>query len=162
MVTILFPRSDRLRAAIWEGVFDGYYQEIRGGPKIPHGSRCQPGNHGCWTGGMLDMNFRESRLAAVQNEKRRGERGEDRCVRSSKTDVELAAAVQVYSDPASTLRTMAHNHPASQDVGLTTIQETSGKRHSPTLMDLGIQDRGYQLRRISLPRTLVNSPSVRR
>jgi hypothetical protein len=77
-------------------------------------------------------------------------------VRSSKTDVELAAGVQVYSDPASTLRTMAHNHPASQDVGLTPIQETSGKRQSPTLMDLDIQDRGHQLLRIPLLRTRVN------
>ena len=51
---------------------------------------------------------------------------------------------------------MAHNHPASQDVVMTSIQETSGKPHSPTLMDLDIQDRGYQLRRIPLPRTLVN------
>jgi hypothetical protein len=77
-------------------------------------------------------------------------------VRSSKTDVELAAGVQVYSDPATILRTMAHNHPASQDVGLTPIQETSGKLQSPTLMDLDIQDREYHLRRISLPRTSVN------
>jgi hypothetical protein len=77
-------------------------------------------------------------------------------VRSSKTDVELAAEVQVYSDPASTLRTMAHNHSASQDVVLTPIQETSGKPQSPTLMDLDIQDRGYHLRRIPLPRTPVN------
>jgi hypothetical protein len=71
-------------------------------------------------------------------------------------DVDLAAAVEVYSDPASAQRMMAHNHPASQDVGLTAIQETSGKSHSPTLMDLDIQDRGYHLRRISLPRTRVN------
>jgi hypothetical protein len=77
-------------------------------------------------------------------------------VRSSKTDVELAAAGQVYSDPASTLRTLAHNHPASQDVGLTPIQETSGKRQSPTLMDLDIQDRGHQLLRILLLGTWVN------
>jgi hypothetical protein len=77
-------------------------------------------------------------------------------VRSSKTDVELAAGVQVYSDPASTLRTMAHKNPASQDVGLTPIQETSGKRQSPTLMDLDIQDRGHQLLRIPLPRNRVN------
>src|SRR5918993_417739 len=61
MVTILFRRSDRLRAAIWEGVVDGYYEEFRGGPKIPDGSRSQPGNHGCWTGGTLDMNSRETR-----------------------------------------------------------------------------------------------------
>ena len=74
-------------------------------------------------------------------------------------DVDLAAAVEVYSDPASTQRMMAHNHPASQDVGLTAIQETSGKSHSPTLMDLDIQDRGYHLRRIPLPRIWVNSPS---
>jgi hypothetical protein len=82
-------------------------------------------------------------------------------VRSSESvveiaDVELAAAVEVYSDRAPTLRTMAHNHPASQDVGLTPVQETSGKPHSLTLMDLDIQDRGYHLRRIPLPRTPVN------
>ena len=71
-------------------------------------------------------------------------------------DVDLAAAVEVYSDPASAQRMMARNHPASQDVGLPTIQETSGKPQSPTLMDLDIQDRGYHLRRISLPRTRVN------
>jgi hypothetical protein len=77
-------------------------------------------------------------------------------VRSSKTDVELAAAVQVYSDPACTLRTRAHNHSATQDVGLTPIQETSGKPHSLTFMDQDIQDRGYHLLRIPLPRTWVN------
>ena len=65
-------------------------------------------------------------------------------------DVDLAAEVEVYSDPASTLRTMAHNHPASQDVGLPPIQQTTAKPHSPTLMDLDIQDRGYHLRRIPL------------
>jgi hypothetical protein len=59
-------------------------------------------------------------------------------VRSSEIDVDLAdidlaAEVEVYNDPASALRTMAHNHPASQDVGLSAIQETSGKPHSPTL-----------------------------
>jgi hypothetical protein len=74
--------------------------------------------------------------------------------------VELAAEVQVYSEQASTLRTMAHNHSASQDVGLSAIQQTSGKPHSPTLMDLDIQDRGYQLRRIPLPRTPVNKPRI--
>ena len=77
-------------------------------------------------------------------------------------DVDLAAEVEVYSDPASALRTMAHNHPASQDVVMTSIQETSGKPHSPTLMDLDIQDRGYQLRRIPLPRTSVNKKLVPR
>jgi hypothetical protein len=76
-------------------------------------------------------------------------------------DVELAAAVQVYSDPAPTLRTMAHNHPASQDVGLTPVQETSGKPHSLTLMDLDIQDRGYHLRRIPLLGSRVNKPPVK-
>jgi len=80
----------------------------------------------------MRANFAESRLAEVQKEKRRGGREEHRRARSSKTDVELAAAVQVYSDRASTLRTMAHNHRASQDVGLTPIHETSGKLHSPT------------------------------
>ncbi len=79
---------------------------------------------------------------------------ENRCV-------ELAAGVQVYSDPASTLRTMAHNHSASQDVVLTAIQQSSGKPQSPTLMDLDIQDRGYQLRRIPLPRTWVNKGEKR-
>jgi hypothetical protein len=54
-------------------------------------------------------------------------------VRFSETDVDLAdidlaAEMEVYNEPASALRTMAHNHPASQDVGLTPIQETSGKR----------------------------------
>jgi hypothetical protein len=53
------------------------------------------------------------------------------------SDVDLADAVEVYSDPASAQRMMVHNHPASQDVGLTTIQETSGKSHSPTLMEGG-------------------------
>jgi len=82
-------------------------------------------------------------------------------VRSSETDIDLAdidlaAEVEVYSDPASALRTMAHNHPAAQDVGLPPIQETSAKPHSPTLMDLDIQDRGYHLLRIPLPRTPVN------
>ena len=71
-------------------------------------------------------------------------------------DIDLAAEVEVYSDPASALRTMAHNHPASQDVGLTPIQETSAKPHSPTLMDLNIRDHGYHLLRIPLPRTTVN------
>ena len=71
-------------------------------------------------------------------------------------DVELPAGVQVYSDPAPTLRTMAHNHPASQDVGLTPVQETSGKPHSLTLTDLDIQDRAYHLRRIPLLGTWVN------
>jgi hypothetical protein len=80
-------------------------------------------------------------------------------VRSSKTDVELAAAVQVYSDPACTLRTRAHNHSATQDVGLTPIQETSGKPHSLTFMDQDIQDRGYHLLRIPLLRPSVNGPS---
>jgi hypothetical protein len=80
-------------------------------------------------------------------------------VRSSKNRcVKLAAEVQVYSDPASTLRTMAHNHSASQDVGLNAIQQTSGKPQSPTLMDLDIQDRGYHLLRISLLGTSVNKP----
>ena len=37
-----------------------------GGSKIPEGSQSQPGNHGCWTGGMLDMNFRETRLAELR------------------------------------------------------------------------------------------------
>jgi hypothetical protein len=78
---------------------------------------------------------------------------ENRCV-------ELAAGVQVYSDPASTLRMMAHNHSASQDVVLAAIQQTSEKPQSPTLMDLDIQDRGDQLRRIPLPRTSVNTYSV--
>jgi hypothetical protein len=73
-------------------------------------------------------------------------------VRFSETDVDLAdidlaAEMEVYNEPASALRTMAHNHPASQDVGLTPIQETSGKPHSPTLMDPDIQDRGYYLLR---------------
>jgi len=76
-------------------------------------------------------------------------------------DVDLAAEVEVYSDPASALRTMAHNHPASQDVGLTAMQETSGKPNSPTLMDLDIQDRGYHLRRIPLLRTTVNKGKVK-
>jgi hypothetical protein len=76
-------------------------------------------------------------------------------VRSSKTDVELAAGVQVYSDPASTLRTMAHNHSASQDVVLTAIQQSSGKPQSPTLMDLDIQNRGYYLLRIPLFSTML-------
>jgi hypothetical protein len=85
-------------------------------------------------------------------------------VRSSETDVDLAdvdlaAAVEVYSDPASALCTMAHNHPASQDVGLTPIQKTSGKPQSPTLMDLDIQNRGYYLLRIPLfPRSWLNKP----
>jgi hypothetical protein len=73
-------------------------------------------------------------------------------------DIDLAAEVEVYNDPASALHTMAHNHPASQDVGLTPIQETSGKPHSPTLMDLDIQDRGYHLLRTPFPRTPVNRP----
>ena len=51
---------------------------------------------------------------------------------------------------------MAHNHRASQDVGLTPILATSGKPHSPTLVDLHIQDRGYHLRRIPLLRRWVN------
>jgi hypothetical protein len=38
-----------------------------------------------------------------------------------KTDVDLAAVVQVNSEWASTLRTTAHNHPASLDVVLTPI-----------------------------------------
>ena len=70
--------------------------------------------------------------------------------------VELAAGVQVYSDPAPTLHTMAHNHPASQDVGLTPVHATSGKPQSPTLMDLDIHDRGCHLRRIPLLGTSVN------
>ena len=73
-------------------------------------------------------------------------------------DIDLAAEVEVYNDPASALRTMAHNHPASQDVVLAPIQETSGKPHSPTLMDLDIRDRGYHIRRTPFPRTPVNRP----
>ena len=81
-------------------------------------------------------------------------------MRSSETDVDLAdvdlaAAVEVYSDPASALCTMAHNHPASQDVVLTPIQKTSGKPQSPTLMDLDIQNRGYYLLRIPLFSTML-------
>ena len=107
----------------------------------------------------LDLaNFRETRLAEIQKTRSGEDKGgrtassailENRCV-------ELAAEVQVYSDPASTLRTMAHNHSASQDVGLNAIQQTSGKPQSPTLMDQDIQDRGYQLRRIPLLRCWVN------
>jgi hypothetical protein len=77
-------------------------------------------------------------------------------VRSSETDVDLAdidlaAEVGVYNDPASALRTMAHKNSASQDVVLTPIQETSAKPHSPTLMDPDIPDRGYHLLRTPLP-----------
>jgi hypothetical protein len=79
-------------------------------------------------------------------------------VRSSKIDVELAAAVQVYSDQVSPLRTRAHNHSATQDVGLTPIQETSGKPQSLTFMDQDIQDRGYHLLRIPLLRAWLNKP----
>jgi len=112
--------------------------------------------------GYAAVDFRETRLAEVQ----RTRSGEDKGGRTVVCDprnrcVELAAGVQVYSDPASTLRTMAHNHSASQDVVLTAIQQSSGKPQSPTLMDLDIQDRGYQLRRIPLPRTWVNKGEKR-
>jgi hypothetical protein len=51
---------------------------------------------------------------------------------------------------------MAHNHPASQKVVLTHIHETSGKLHSPTLIDQDMHDPATELRRILLPRRLVN------
>src|SRR5215208_6948817 len=38
------------------------------------------------------------------------------------------------------------------------IHRGGAKPHSPTLIDPDMQDRGYELRRISLPRTRVNKP----
>jgi hypothetical protein len=53
---------------------------------------------------------------------------------------------------------MAHNHPASQNVVLTHIHETSGKLHSPTLIDQDMHDPATELRRIPLLGTSVNKP----
>jgi hypothetical protein len=44
--------------------------------------------------------------------------------RLKKVEDDLAAVVEVYSDPASTLRTRLDNHPAPQDVVLSPIHET--------------------------------------
>jgi hypothetical protein len=70
--------------------------------------------------------------------------------RLKKVEDDLAAVVQVYSDPASSLRTRLHNHPAPQDVVLSPVHETGCKPHIPTLIDLDIHDPESGLPRILL------------
>ena len=60
--------------------------------------------------------------------------------RLKKAEDDLAAVVQVYSDPASSLRTRLHNHLAPQDVVLSRMRETGGKPHIVTLIDLDLHD----------------------
>jgi hypothetical protein len=76
--------------------------------------------------------------------------------RLKKAEDDLAAVVEVYSDPASSLSTRLHNHPAPQDVVLSSMHETGGKPHFPTLIDLDILDPESGLPRIPLPGTSVN------
>jgi hypothetical protein len=70
--------------------------------------------------------------------------------RLKKAEDDLAAVVQVYSDPASTLRTRLHNHSAPQDVVLSPMHETGLKPHIPTLVDLDLHDPESGILRILL------------